>query len=120
MHFPKKLQNMIQPASAAEIGTRWSRSARKGRKVAKIAKKIFWIYRTTYEISNLNFQPLLGAWPYRKVHRTVFSLYLCNFPIPSLRTAEIYRKKTCWLVAVTYTCSVLQSCEFLDDDKQGF
>ena len=29
---------MIQPASAAEIGTRWSRSARKGRKVAKIAK----------------------------------------------------------------------------------
>ena len=38
MHFPKKLQNMIQPASAAEIGTRWSRSARKGRKVAKIAK----------------------------------------------------------------------------------
>ena len=37
MHFCKKLQNMIQPPSAAEIGTRWSPSARKGR-AAKIAK----------------------------------------------------------------------------------
>ena len=37
MHFCKKLQNMIQPPSAAEIGTRWSPSARKGC-AAKIAK----------------------------------------------------------------------------------
>ena len=94
MHFPKKLQNMIQPASAAEIGTRWSRSARKGRKVAKIAKNQKNLgFKEQHEISNLNVQPMLGARPYRKVHLRVFSLYLCNFPIPSLRTVETYRKK---------------------------
>ena len=43
---------MIQPASAAEIGTRWSRSARKGRKVAKIAKnqKYFTEQHMKYQI----------------------------------------------------------------------
>ena len=87
--------NWNQMESICKKGTKSGQNCQKS--------KVFGIYRTTYEISNLNVQPMLGARPYRKVHLRVFSLYLCNFPIPSLRTAETYRKKTCWSVAVTYT-----------------
>ena len=115
--------NWNQMESICKKGTKSGQNCQKS--------KVFGIYRTTYEISNLNFQPMLGARPYRKVHLRVFSLYLCNFPIPSLRTAETYRKKTCWSVAVTYTIlyytipifCLKRARELLwdhDDDKQGF